>query len=121
MVSPPASDLRLIGVLDQHRARHRPDPAWVGGEPSGDLVDARAKIAHLAALCPVGAYIDDRRAWLDHVPGDEVCLARGRYQEVCVSSVLREVTGLRVADGDRGIAPQKEQRGGLAHEVAPPD
>src|SRR5437879_10209246 len=85
------ANLSLKRVLDQHRPRHRADPARIRGQPPRHLLHTMAEIAGLASVDPVRAHVHDRGARLDHVAGDQVGAPRGRDEDVCRPGVTRSV------------------------------
>src|SRR5260370_1388054 len=115
------ANLGFERVLDKHGSGHRPDPARVRGQPPRPLADAGAKVTHLPPVRPVGAHVDDGRAGLDHVLGDQVHLSGGRDQDVRIPCVARQIPGPGVTHGDRCVSLQKQKRGRLTDEIASTD
>src|SRR5216683_2374021 len=113
----PAANLGLQSVLDQHRARHWADAAWIWRQPTGHLVDPRSQVSDLASVHPVGADVYDCSTRLDHVPGDEIRLARGCDQYVGASGVARKVPRPRVTQSHRRVALQQQKSGRLTDQV----
>ena len=75
-------------------------------------------VADELAVDDVDADVDDDRTGLEHVPGHEAGMAGRDDDDVGAPDVRREVGRARVADGDRGILAEEQERG--RHARRPP-
>jgi len=66
----------------------------------------------------VGADVNDGGTGADPIRLDVAGLAHGGDDDIGASDDVGEVTCFRVADGDRGVGMHKEERHGLADDVA---
>ena len=100
-----------------------------GPDPAGHRRDrgrdpGRGREVHVAGQLPVDdvdADVDDDRARLEHLARDEPRAPDGDDDHVGGAGDRREVARVRVADRDRRVLAQEEQRGGLADDVGPAD
>ena len=114
---------RLQRVDEQHRDRHRPDAAGHGRDPAGDLangseIDIATELARSLRFMPTS---------MTTAPGltmSAVSMLRRPTAATTTSAparVQREVGRGAVADRDRGVGLQQQQRHRLAHRVAAAD
>ena len=75
----------------------------------------------LAVRTAVDAHINDHSAGLDHIAGHKALAADGSHQNIGGGADLFEVHRLGVADRDRGVLGQQQQRRRLAHDVGAAD
>src|SRR5215216_829081 len=98
-------------VAEQHRSGHRPDTAWHGRHPTGNLAYARIKITHQPGLSTGDADVDADGSRFDHVGGEEPWPSRGSNDDVSLSSVPEQLYGPGVAQCDgRVLALPRQQQ-----------
>ena len=73
------------------------------------------------AVHDVDADVHDDGTRLEHVAGHEVGAPDGHDHDVRAADHVGETLGLAVADGDRGVLAQEQERRGLADDVGPAD
>ena len=71
----------------------------------------------LAVRTAVNAHINDDGTGLDHVAGHKALAAHGGHENIRGGADFFQVLRPGVADRDRGILRQQQQRRGLAHDV----
>ena len=99
-----------------------PTPPGTGRDRRRDL--GRRREVHVAGQLPVDdvdADIDDDRARLEHLTRDEPRAPDGDHDHVGGAGDRREVARVRVADRDRRVLAEEQERGGLADDVGPAD
>jgi hypothetical protein len=113
----------LQGCCQKHGAGHRADAAGHGGDPAGHFLHAvEIDVAgELAVRLAVHAHVDDDRAGLDHVGGQEVELADGSDDHVGLPRDGAQVLRGAVADGHGGALGQQHHGHRLADDVAAAD
>jgi 1,4-alpha-glucan branching enzyme len=93
----------LDDVGEQQGAGHRPDPAGVGREVSGDLGDAGVDVPGELAVHVGDPDVQDGGARLDHVGPDHVRDSGGGHDDVRAPGVRGDVAGAGVAERDGGV------------------
>ena len=81
-------------------------------------VAGKVAVKFFAAVDTVDAYVDNRRARLDHFRGNEAGSANGGHQNIGLACDRAQVASLGVAYGDRCILVEQQHGGRLAHKVA---
>ena len=109
-------------VGQEDRVREGSDAAGHGRDRRGDPGRGlEVDVADEAPLDDVDADVDDDRAGLEHVAGDEARPAGGDHDDVRLAQVRGEVRRPRVADRHRGVLAQEQERGRLADDVGAAD
>ena len=104
------------GVGDRaDAARHRRDRR---GHGAGRL---EVDVADELVADHVDPDVDDDRTRAQHLAGDQARDAGGHDHDLRVPGVAGEVAVLRVADRDRGVLAEQQERGRLADDVRAPD
>ena len=109
-------------VGQQDGVGERTDPSRYRRDGRCDL-DRRGEVdvTDDVAVDDVDAHIDDDRARLEHGARDEARPAGGHDHDVGPGDVGGEVGRAGVADGDRRVLPDQQERGGHPHDRGPSD
>ena len=116
------------GVLHQRADGHRPYTTWNRRDKAAlgtNLIKLHIAVQTEATLAggigyTGGTYVDDDGTVLNHIGGDKVGLSDSCDDNVGLAALLLQRLGMRVADGDSGVAIlllHHELGHGLANDI----
>ena len=109
-------------IGQEHGDGHGSDPARNGRDErrllrNGGIVDVPRQFA----VDTVDPDVDDHGALFDHIRGDKIGLSDGGNEDIGARALLCEPDSTRMADGDRRIGVEEQQRHRPPDNIAPAD